>query len=137
MRVVYTPDANSEAVVEYVWKMLLDAAPPPLPERGLDDKSWSKTRKAMRARELNQMTLGILGLGRIGKRMGAGGTASGMRVLYHDLLEMAPEVRRRGRRGRDELLHQRHPDGPRRRASLQPAPAGRGVFDLLKPDAIL
>ncbi|MBS0190020.1 MAG: NAD(P)-dependent oxidoreductase [Phycisphaerales bacterium] len=140
VRVVYTPDANSEAVVEYVWKMLLDALRPHrYLSEALDDKSWSKTRKAMRApRELNQMTLGILGLGRIGKRMARVGTALGMRVLYHDLLEMAPEVRFGAVAvGRDELLRTSdiltvHVDGrPSNRHLL-----GRGAFDLLKPDAI-
>ncbi|MBS0187347.1 MAG: 3-phosphoglycerate dehydrogenase [Planctomycetes bacterium] len=140
VQVVYTPDANSEAVVEYVWTMLTDAL---RPHRYLtnapDARGWGETRKALRAaRELNQMTLGILGLGRIGKRMARVGTALGMRVLYHDLLSIASELRAGAEPvGFEELLRSAdiltvHVDGrPANRHLLN-----ERAFALLKPDAV-
>lgn len=141
VRVVYTPDANSEAVVEYIWTLLLQSLRPHTSlDAAIDSKRWGEIRKAMRApRELNQMTLGILGLGRIGKRMARVGTALGMRVLYHDLLSIASELRAGAEPvGFEELLRSAdiltvHVDGrPANRHLLN-----ERAFALLKPEAVL
>lgn len=138
IRVVYTPDANSEAVVEYVWTMLLnELRPHTYLSASLDAQRWGQARKAARAtREINQQTLGILGLGRIGKRMAKVGAAFGMRVLYHDLLEI-PEGLRHGAIpvSRDELLRESdifsiHVDGRPSNRNLINA----DVFGKMKPD---
>lgn len=138
VRVVYTPDANSESVVEYVWTMLLnELRPHSYLSASLDPQSWGKARKTARApREINQQTLGILGLGRIGKRMARVGAAFGMRVLYHDLLEI-PEGLRHGALpiSRDELLHESdifsiHVDGRASNRGLMNA----DVFGKMKSD---
>ncbi|MBL8760711.1 MAG: 3-phosphoglycerate dehydrogenase [Phycisphaerae bacterium] len=107
VEVVYTPDANTVAVSEYVLALVVDAfRPRGFVEGALAQAEWSALRKEMIApRQLSELTLGILGLGRIGKRVARWARALDMNVIYHDLLEM-PEAVRCGARpvSRDELL---------------------------------
>lgn len=107
VEVVYTPDANTVAVSEYVLALVLDAfRPRAFVESVLSRADWSGVRKELIApRQLSELTLGILGLGRIGKRVARWARALDMNVIYHDLLEM-PEAVRNGARpvSRDELL---------------------------------
>jgi D-3-phosphoglycerate dehydrogenase len=107
VEVVHTPDANSQAVAEYVFALLHDAVRPRLfLEAAIADEQWNRLRKECTApRQLSEMTLGVLGLGRIGSRVARIGVALGMDVIYHDLLEI-PEARRHGATpvGREELL---------------------------------
>lgn len=93
--VVHTPDANSVAVVELVFAFLLDALRPRLFLQGaLALPEWKALREELRAdRQLSDMTLGIYGMGRIGTRVAGVAQRFGMRVLYHDLLDIAPERR--------------------------------------------
>jgi len=86
--VVHTPEANTQAVVEYLWTLVLDrvrprhwlAGPVPGPE-------WNRLRAdTVGRRQLSELTLGILGIGRIGSRVGEVGAALGMRVVGYDLL---------------------------------------------------
>ena len=92
--VVYTPDANTQAVVEYVTALMLDAL---RPRAAMADKcsdtQFHKMRKELVGTQLDQLTLGILGFGRIGKRIGQVARAIGMKVLANDLLPEA-ELRR-------------------------------------------
>jgi D-3-phosphoglycerate dehydrogenase len=85
--VVSTPDANTQAVVEYVPALVLDAI---RPRKYMDGYVAPPTFHKMRAecvgRQLNEMTFGILGMGRIGRRMAEVMRAIGMRVLYNDVL---------------------------------------------------
>jgi phosphoglycerate dehydrogenase-like enzyme len=88
-----TPDANTTAVAEYVFSLIFNQFRPltdsiasqcTLPE-------WETLRiDALAPRELNELTLGIVGFGRIGSRVGHIAAALGMTVLYHDLLSIAP-----------------------------------------------
>lgn len=91
--VVYTPDANTQAVVEYVLGLILDRLRPRTP---LAPNSTAETFHAMRKSEvgveLADLTLGILGMGRIGKRIAAVAHALGINVLGCDLLDEA-EIR--------------------------------------------
>ncbi len=97
VRVVHTPSANTNAVVEYVFGLLLDAMRPrPTVGAGLTPATWRAVRGgAIGERELHGSTLGILGMGRIGRALAPVAAAFGMRVLYHDLLEV-PEPHRAG-----------------------------------------
>ncbi len=101
VRVVYTPDANTQAVVEYVLGLMLDHVRPrtPLPAAA-DAATFHAMRKTEVGRQLDQMTLGILGFGRIGKRLGRVAAALGMRVIVHDVLPEA-ELREAVRQGGD------------------------------------
>lgn len=87
VRVVYTPDANTQAVVEYVLALMLDHYRPrtDLPDRA-DSETFHALRKTEVGRQLDQLTLGIVGFGRIGKRLGRAAHAIGMRLLVCDLL---------------------------------------------------
>jgi len=106
--VLSTPDANTRAVVEYVTALALDAIRPrPSLTRALPVADWKRLREAsIASRQLSDLTLGILGLGRIGSQVARVGAAFNMNVLFHDLLEI-PEPRRAGAVpvSRDELLH--------------------------------
>nr|WP_256503258.1 hydroxyacid dehydrogenase [Cupriavidus sp. WGtm5] len=75
--------ANAAAVAEHAWALILACAKavPQLNERmraGHWDKSTHKTI------ELNGRTLGIVGLGEIGRRVAVTGLAMGMRVIAFD-----------------------------------------------------
>lgn len=141
IRVFNTPDANTRAVVEYVTALLLDAVRPRVfLERALDTKSWKAARSDLIAdRQLCEMTLGIWGLGKIGRQVARMARSIDMRVVYHDLLEI-PEEQRHGALpvSRDEMLRTAdaltiHVDG---RAE------NHGILDAYalaqcKPDAII
>jgi len=94
VRVVYTPDANSQAVAEYTFALLVDASRPRLMLEGaVDAKRWGELRRELRApRQLNEMTLGVLGMGRIGSRVARIGVGLGMDVLFHDVREIADDA---------------------------------------------
>jgi phosphoglycerate dehydrogenase-like enzyme len=93
--VVHTPDANTQAVVEYVLCLLCDALRPRLfLERPVDTASWERIRtEVCGERQMDELTLGILGFGRIGSRVAQVARAIGFRVLYNDLLTFAPSMR--------------------------------------------
>ncbi len=94
VEVVYTPDANTLAVGDFVvgymlqllrpWNFFKDAA--------YDPKEFKRIRNTVRGVQLNELTIGILGMGRVGKRVGhIAANGFGMRVIYNDLLDIPPE----------------------------------------------
>lgn len=140
VRVVHTPDANSQAVVEFVWSLVFDALRPRLfLTEALDKKRWGETRKELRGRrQVGDCVLGVFGMGRIGRRVARVGTSLGMQVLYHDILDV-PVADRGGATpvSRDELL--RHSDILT--IHVDDRPANRAIvnaaaFALLKPDVV-
>lgn len=88
--VVHTPDANTQAVVEYVSCLILDALRPRrFIRESLALSAWESLRgEVVAVRQMSELTLGILGCGRIGRRLAEVGTAIGFRVIFHDLLEI-------------------------------------------------
>ena len=90
VEVVYTPDANTQAVVEYVLGLILDRYRPrtDLPNFA-DAATFHALRKTEVGRELAEMTLGIVGFGRIGKRLGRACHALGISLNVCDLLPEA------------------------------------------------
>ncbi len=93
--VVHTPDANSQAVAELVFALLHDAMRPRLMlNKAVSDAEWNQLRKELTApRQINELTFGVLGLGRIGGRVARIAGAYGAKVVYNDLLEIPPDVR--------------------------------------------
>jgi phosphoglycerate dehydrogenase-like enzyme len=93
VRVVYTPDANTQAVVEFILALMLDHyrprtdLPPPGAHAGAD--IFHSLRKTEVGTQLDQLTLGIVGFGRIGKRLGKAAHAIGMNLRVCDLLPEA------------------------------------------------
>jgi phosphoglycerate dehydrogenase-like enzyme len=89
VEVVYTPDANTLAVGDFVFGYLLQLLRPWefFRETIYPPKEFKRIRDTVRGRQLNELTIGILGMGRVGRRVGhiaAGGF--GMRVIYNDLI---------------------------------------------------
>jgi len=81
--VVAAAGANAAAVAEHTWALILACAKDvPLLDRRMHGGHWDKaTHKSL---ELHGRTLGLVGLGAIGSRVAAVGTAMGMRVIAHD-----------------------------------------------------
>lgn len=85
--VVYTPDANTQAVVEYVWALIADALRPRLYlDHYVAGPKFKELRNNYTGVQFDQLVLGILGMGRIGRRVAAVAHALGVRVIYNDLL---------------------------------------------------
>jgi D-3-phosphoglycerate dehydrogenase len=140
IEVVYAPDANTQAVVEYVFAIMLDALRPRLAiNHSIDSKEWNRLREeTVGLRQLNELTLGILGLGRVGKRLAKAAIGIGMKVIYNDLIEI-PIAGRPGAESVDvrtlfesaDVLSV-HVDGrPTNRSFV-----GADFFNLLKPGAM-
>ncbi|MFA9480168.1 NAD(P)-dependent oxidoreductase [Phycisphaerales bacterium AB-hyl4] len=88
--VVYTPDANTQAVVEYVFGLILDELRPRtnLPD-AVTPETFHALRKSEVGKQLDHLSLGILGFGRIGKRVGQVAHAIGIKLHVCDLLPEA------------------------------------------------
>ncbi len=81
--VVAAAGANAAAVAEHAWALILACAKDvPLLDRRMHAGHWDKA--AHKSLELQGRTLGLVGLGAIGSRVAAVGTAMGMRVIAHD-----------------------------------------------------
>jgi D-3-phosphoglycerate dehydrogenase len=95
VEVVYTPDANTLSVGDHVFGCMLQLLRPwfTFREQAYTPAEFRRVRDAVRGRQLNELTLGILGMGRVGRRVGhiaAGGF--GMRVVYNDLRDVATDL---------------------------------------------
>lgn len=95
IEVVHTPDANTRAVAELVLAVILDdlrprvalTTAPPLAD-------WKALRAALiGSRQLSDLTVGILGLGRVGRAVAAALAPLAARVLYHDLVDIPAAAR--------------------------------------------
>ncbi|CAG0963356.1 D-3-phosphoglycerate dehydrogenase / 2-oxoglutarate reductase [Phycisphaerales bacterium] len=97
VEVVHTPDANSVAVAEYVFALLHDALRPRAYLReAVSEDRWNVLRRENHApAQFSELTLGILGLGRVGSRVSRIAQGFGMEVLYSDLVRI-PATRRHG-----------------------------------------
>lgn len=94
VEVVYTPDANTLAVGDFVFGYMLQLLRPWcfFKERVYEPAEFKKVRETHRGRQLNELTLGILGMGRVGRRVSRIAQGFGMRVIYNDLLDVASEL---------------------------------------------
>jgi D-3-phosphoglycerate dehydrogenase len=96
VQVVYTPDANTIAVGDFVFGVILQLirSYAAFRERTPDPKEFKRLRDTLRGRQLNEMTLGILGMGRVGRRVGhIAANGFGMRVLYNDIVDVRAQVK--------------------------------------------
>ena len=141
VRVVHTPDANTQAVVEYVLCLLCDAIRPRLfLDKPVDAVRWEAIRQEVHGlRQMDELTLGILGLGRIGSRVAQVASAIGCRVIFNDLRPIAIDQRHGAESVDVETLFRSadvitlHIDG---------RPSNRGFvhatrIEAMKPDALL
>lgn len=108
IQVVYTPGANTEAVAEHALAMMIGLSKHfPLHATSLVEGRYNDRTRYV-GRDLLGRTLGIIGFGRIGKRVGEiARVAFGMNVLYTDIIAPPTEAEKRAgarRVGLDELL---------------------------------
>lgn len=92
VEVVYSPDANTLAVGDFVFGYLLQLLRPWafFKDRAYEPKEFKRVRDTVRGRQLNELTIGILGMGRVGRRVGhIAANGFGMTVLYNDLIDVA------------------------------------------------
>ncbi len=95
VRVVYTPSANTLAVADFVIGLMLQLLRPYAAFRDTPylPAEFKKIRDTQRGRGLDELTLGILGMGRVGRRLGGiAARGFGMRVLYHDVQDVAAQL---------------------------------------------
>jgi D-3-phosphoglycerate dehydrogenase len=94
IEVVYTPDANTLAVGDFVFGYILQLIRPWnfFKEKVYTPQEFKKIRNTVRGRQLNEMTIGILGMGRVGRRVSRIAQGFGMRVIYNDVLDVASEL---------------------------------------------
>lgn len=88
IQVVSTPDANTQAVVEYITCLLGDALRPRVVlTKAVDPRTWNDLRaRTVGLRQMSDLTLGVLGLGRVGRRVAEVARAIGFNVLFNDIL---------------------------------------------------
>jgi len=90
VRVLNTPDANTQAVVEFVISAVTGfLRPRDRVTTALQPDEWAAMRAPDRAAiQMDELTFGVLGFGRIGSRVARVASAIGFDVIYHDLLDI-------------------------------------------------
>jgi D-3-phosphoglycerate dehydrogenase len=89
VEVVHTPAANTLAVVDYTMRMIIELNRRfPTMDKPVSGEEFHRSRKFVYGRFLSGATLGIVGAGRIGSRVGRAAVGLGMEVLYNDILEI-------------------------------------------------
>ena len=89
IEVVHTPQANTLAVVDYTVGAIILMNRRYWPMSGpLPPGEFHKVRKQVFGRFLRGATLGIVGAGRIGSRVGRAAVGLGMKVLYNDIKDI-------------------------------------------------
>ena len=105
--VTITGQANADSVAEHVFALLFAVARNiTAADRAVRDSAWTTARTGLTGIELRGRTLGLLGCGRIGRRVAAIAAALGMSVAVTDpaLNEADAAVLGVHLRGKDELL---------------------------------
>lgn len=95
IEVVYTPDANTLAVGDFVIGYMLQLLRPWgfFREKAYDPNEFKRIRNSQRGVQLNELTLGILGMGRVGRRLGhIAANGFGMTVIYNDLVDVQNQL---------------------------------------------
>lgn len=92
IQVVSTPDAASDAVADLTLALILQLL---RPVARLADEyrrgRFSAARQHPHGHELRDLTIGVVGMGRIGSRVGRRCAAGfGARVLYNDIVDVGP-----------------------------------------------
>ena len=86
VEVVHTPAANTLAVVDYTIRMIIEMNRRFWPITApMTEEEFFATRKNQFGRFLSTLTLGIIGVGRIGSRVGRAAAGLGMTVLANDI----------------------------------------------------
>jgi phosphoglycerate dehydrogenase-like enzyme len=143
VEVVYTPDANTLAVGDFVFGYLLQLLRPWAFFRDAvySPKEFKRVRDTVRGKQLNELTIGVLGMGRVGKRVGhIGANGFGMKVIYNDVLDIKPESLDFPATFVDKPTLYRDADILSIHVTMLPGNehlVGRQAIELMKPGAIL
>jgi phosphoglycerate dehydrogenase-like enzyme len=108
VEVVYTPDANTWAVGDFVFGYILQLLRPWefFRDGVYEPKEFKRIRDTVRGRQLNELTIGILGMGRVGRRVGhIAANGFGMRVIYNDVQDVGGLVKFRAEAVEKERLY--------------------------------
>ena len=91
-----TPDVLTETTADTAWVLLMAAARRVGEgERLLRARTrWIWGPLMMLGQDVHHKTIGIVGFGRIGQAVARRATGFGMRVIYHDAVDLPPEVER-------------------------------------------
>src|SRR3954471_20727938 len=95
VEVVYTPDANTLAVGDFVIGFALQLLRPcAFSGAGVSAPAECKRLRAtLRGVQLNELTIGVLGMGRVGRRVGhVAANGFGPRGIYNELLDGRPHL---------------------------------------------
>jgi D-3-phosphoglycerate dehydrogenase len=142
IEVVYTPDANTIAVGDFVIGYILQLLRPWsfLPPQGYSPDEFKRIRSTLRGRQLDELTIGILGMGRVGRRVGHLANAFGMKVIYNDILDIRPESLPFPARNVDKATLYRDADVLSLHVTMIPGNehlVGREQLATMKPSSIL
>lgn len=143
VEVVYTPDANTLAVGDYVFGYAQQLIRPWcfMKDRVYTPAEFKKIRGSVRGRQFNEMTIGIIGMGRVGRRVGhIAANGYGMRVIYNDLLDIPASSLPFPATAVDKETLYREADIVTLHVTMLPGNenmVGREQLALMKPDAIL
>jgi D-3-phosphoglycerate dehydrogenase len=90
--VLHTPAAASDAVAEFTVGLMLQLQRPvPLLAEAYRRGQFREARDKTHGTELRELTIGVVGMGRIGSRVGRICSAGlGANVLYNDIIEVGP-----------------------------------------------
>ncbi len=91
VQVVNSPESLVEAVAEHVTLLML-ALSRKLVAAAEATKAGKWEKESLLGVELDGRVLGIVGLGRIGRRIGEIARTLGMKILAYDVIPLAPEV---------------------------------------------
>ena len=95
IKVVNTPEASTESVAEHVFALLLSTVRGVCrADHSLKNGKWIK--KELMGTELLGKTMGIIGFGRIGSRLGEIAAAFGMKVLAYDVIDISERASKVG-----------------------------------------
>jgi D-3-phosphoglycerate dehydrogenase len=107
VQVVNSPESLVEAVAEHVTLLMLALSRKlVVADQSMKQGKWEKN--SLMGRELKGKVLGIVGLGRIGRRIGEIARTLGMSVMMYDVITIPPEVIEKLQCkvvGLDELFH--------------------------------
>ncbi len=95
VEVVYTPEANIWAVADFVFGYLLQMLRPWafFRDKVYSPEEFKRLRDTLRGRQLDELTLGILGMGHVGHRVGhIAANGFGMNVIYNDLADVSKSL---------------------------------------------
>lgn len=92
IRVTNTPEVVDDGTADLAWALILGAGRQVVAwDRWLRAGHWQDTaRNPLRGRDIHHATLGILGLGRVGRAIAARAAGFSMQVVYHNRRRLEP-----------------------------------------------